>query len=444
MSVQTGLLKSLDNSRFTGEHGRIYSIALFGHLCDGFDINVMGFVLPAIIATFHLTGASAGFLASAVFFGMFFGAGGGGLIADRIGRKKTVIIAMLIYGVASIAAAVASTYWTLWAARLVEGIGLGAEVVLIFSYVVEFVPVKTRGALTSSTVFFWQISSFIAAGIAILVIPNYGWRWMFVIGGALALVSAAAWLSLPESIRFLIQNNRLDEARDIVRRMGASLTKDPVGVEGPQAKMRLSDLLGRDYCIQTLSVWAMQFLDGFVFFGIAVWLPTLLLKMGFSFVHSLLFTGIITGAGAVGNVLGGLLLDRWGRRPTLILYFFLGGIALALWGFSTSAAAVIAIGAVGAFFSFGVAGPLFTYVSEIYPTELRATGVGISGSWQRVGGVAAPYVLGVLVGANVSLSMIFGFVGALMLIGGVIAWCTAIETRLESLEQIQTEVTAKI
>lgn len=327
---------------------------------------------------------------------------------------------------------------------MIEGIGLGAEVVLIFSYVVEFVPVKTRGALTSSTVFFWQISSFIAAGIAILIIPNYGWRWMFVIGGALALVSAAAWLSLPESIRFLIQKNRLDEARDIAQRMGAVLPKESAGAESHQEKMRLSDLLGRDYCIQTLSVWAMQFLDGFVFFGIAVWLPTLLLKMGYTFVHSLLFTGIITGTGAIGNVVGGLLLDRWGRRPTLILYFFLGGAALAAWGFSTSTALVIVIGAIGAFFSFGAAGPLFTYVSEIYPTELRATGVGISGSWQRVGGVAAPYVLGVLVGANASLTSIFGFVGALMLVVGVIAWCTVIETKLESLEQIQTDVTAKL
>lgn len=184
----------------------------------------------------------------------------------------------------------------------------------------------------------------------------------------------------------------------------------------------------------------MQFLNGFVFFGIAVWLPTLFLKMGFSFVHSLLFTGIVTGSGAVGNVVGGVLLDRRGRRPTLITFSILGGLSLAGWGFSPNAVAVILIGAVGAFFSFGVAGPLFTYVSEIYPTTLRATGVGISGSWQRIGGIVAPYILGVLVGANVSVVLIFCFVGALMLACGVIAWLTAIETRRESLEQIQADV----
>jgi len=99
----------------------------------------------------------------------------------------------------------------------------------------------------------------------------------------------------------------------------------------------------------------MQFLNGFVFFGIAVWLPTLFLKMGFSFVHSLLFTGIVTGSGAVGNVVGGILLDRWGRRPTLITFSILGRLSLAGWGFSPNAVAVILIGAVGAFFSFGVA-----------------------------------------------------------------------------------------
>jgi putative MFS transporter len=441
MSSQAGLLKSLDESAFTSEHRRIYSIALFGHLCDGFDINVMGFVLPSIIASFHLTGASAGFLASAVFFGMFFGAGGGGLLADIIGRKKTIILAMLIYGVASVFAAAASTYWTLWIVRLVEGIGLGAEVILIFSYVVEFLPVKNRGALTSSTVFFWQISSFIAAGIAILVIPYYGWRWMFVIGGVVALIAAGAWMTLPESVRFLIHKGRLKEAQGIVKKIGGVPVTEIVAAEErqPQAPP-LSSLLGRAYRKQTLSVWAMQFLNGFVFFGIAVWLPTLFLKMGFSFVHSLLFTGIITGSGAVGNVIGGLLLDRWGRRPTLIVYSIAGGLALASWGLSASAASVIIIGAIGAFFSFGVAGPLFTYVSEIYPTALRASGVGIAGSWQRIGGVVAPYVLGIFVEANVSVSLIFGFVGALMITCGIIAWWAAIETKLESLEHIQTEV----
>lgn len=440
--MSIGLLKNLDNSQFTSEHGRIYSIALLGHFCDGFDINVMGFVLPAIIGAFHLTGASAGFLASAVFFGMFLGAAGGGLMADKVGRKKTVIVSMLVYAGASLAAAIAPTYWALWGARLIEGIGLGAEVVLIFSYVVEFVPVKTRGTLTSSTVFFWQISSFVAAAMAISVIPNYGWRMMFILGGAFSLIGAIAWLTLPESVRFLLQKGRVDEANKVIQKFGARLPKDVIREEIPQKKMRLSDLLGRDYRMPTLSVWSLQFLDGFVFFGIAVWLPTLLLHMGYSFVHSFLFTGIITGSGAIGNVVGGLLLDRWGRRPTLILYFILGGVALALWGFSTSAAAVVIIGATGAFFSFGAAGPLFTYVSEIYPTELRATGVGFSGSWQRVGGVAAPFVLGVLVGAKVGITFIFGFVGALMLLGGVIACFTVFETRLESLEQIQSDVVA--
>lgn len=442
MSTQAGLLKSLDDSSFTSEHRRIYSIALFGHLCDGFDINLIGFVLPSIIATFHLTGASAGFLASAVFFGMFFGAGGGGLLADKIGRKTTIIIAMLVYGFTSLLAAVVQTYWGLWTVRFIEGIGLGAEVILIFSYVVEFLPVKTRGTLTSSTVFFWQISTFVAAGIAIVVIPSYGWRWMFVIGGVIALVAAAAWLTLPESIRFLVQTGRIKKAEEIIHKIGGRPVTGSAAAEPPQAKVRVSTLLAREYWKQTLSVWAMQFLNGFVFFGIAVWLPTLFLKMGFSFVHSLLFTGIITGSGAVGNVVAGLLLDSWGRRPTLILFSVIGGIALACWGLSPSAEVVIIIGAIGAFFSFGLAGPLFTYVSEIYPTALRATGVGISGSWQRVGGIVAPYVLGVLLGANVSVSLIFVFVGALMLACGFIAWLAAIETKLESLEQIQTDVMA--
>lgn len=440
MSTQAGLLNSLDNCAFTNERRRIYSIASCGHLCDGFDINLMGFVLPSIIVTFHLTGPSAGFLASAVFFGMFLGAGGGGLLADKIGRKTTIIIAMLIYGLSSLLAAAVQTYWGLSAVRFVEGIGLGAEVVLIYSYLVEFLPVKARGTLSSFTGFLWMISSFIAAGIAIVVVPDYGWRWMFVIGGVVALGAAAAWVTLPESIRFLVQKGHLKKAQGIVVKIGGAPSKSITATEMPQAKMGVSGLLGREYWKQTLSVCAMQFLSGFVFFGIAVWLPTLFLKMDFSFVHSLLFTGIITGSGAVGNVAGGFLLDLWGRRPTLIAFSILGGVALACWGLSPSAEAVIIIGAIGAFFSFGMIGPLFTYISEIYPTALRSTGVGISGSWQRIGGIVAPYILGVFVGADVPVPLIFVFVGALMLACGIMAWWAVVETKLESLEQIKTGV----
>ena len=442
MSIQRVLLKDLDESAFTVEHGRIYSIALLGHLFDGFDINVMGFVLPGIIATFHLTGASAGFLGSAVFFGMFLGAGGGGLLADAIGRKKTIILAMVIYGLTSFLAAAAPTYWTLWIVRLIEGVGLGAEVILIFSYLVEFLPVKNRGTLTSSSVFFWQISSLIAALIAIVVVPSYGWRWMFVIGAVPAFICAVAWAYLPESVRFLIHKGRLKEARDIVRKISTvSVSGDDGAAEAElQKKVPLSSLLGRVYWRKTLSVWTMQFINGFVFFGIAVWLPSIFLKMGFSFTHSLLFTALITGAGAVGNVVGGFLLDKWGRRPTLIAYQLIGGLALAAWGLGTSSGAIITIGAIGAFFSFGTAGPLFTYVSEVYPTSLRATGVGVSGSWQRVGGIVAPYVLGLFIGANVPVYAIFAFVGALMIVNGVIAWLTVLETKRETLEQIQSDI----
>lgn len=441
MSMDTGFLKGLDQSRVTGEHARIYSIAVSGHLCDGFAINIMSFVLPAIIPAFHLTSASAGFLASAVFFGMFVGAGGGGLLADRIGRRKTIILGILIFSVASLLCAAAPTYWTFWLTRLIAGVGLGAEVVLIYSYIVEFLPVKPRGTLTSSMVFFWMISSFIAAGIGIALIPHYGWRGMFVIAGLFGLVCTALWLSLPESIRFLLQNSRLAEAQKIMRRLGVFPLKEVAAKEAstsekPRAKMPVSALWGNDYRARTLSVCAMQFLNGFVFFGIVVWLPTLLLEMGFSFVHSLLFTGIITGSGAIGSVVGGFLLDGWGRRPTLILFFTFGGLALVLWGFSTSAVAVIIIGAIGALFSFGVNGPIFTYASEIYPTELRATAVGISGASQRLGGIVAPYILGIFVGIHVSAHAIFAFVGALMILGGIIALFTAIETKRESLEQI--------
>ena len=450
MPGQSGTLESLDQSSFSLEHARIYSIGTLGHICDGFTINIMGYVLPAIIVAFHLTAASAGFLASAAFVGMLFGAGGGGALADKIGRKRTMVASLVVFCVGSFACVAAPTYWTFWVARLVSGIGLGAEIALIFPYLVEFLPVRTRGGFSSATSFMWMMSSLIAAGFAVFVIPEYGWRGMFAIAGVIGLVTAAAWLTFPESIRFLIENNRLGEAQAIMSRLGgaraaagrvdAAVRREPMAAEQRQPRAPLSMLMGRDYSRQTVCVWAMQFLTNFVFFGIAVWLPELFIRMGFSFVHSMLFTGLVTASGACGNILSGFVMDRWGRRPTLVFFLFVGGLALAFWGHGRSEATILAAGMVATFFSFGAIGPMFTYTSEIYPTTVRGAGVGIAIAWGRLGGIVAPYVLGLFVGSSVPASWIFAFLGALMFIAGVVVWWLAIETMGESLEGIQNKL----
>jgi MFS transporter, putative metabolite:H+ symporter len=173
----------------------------------------MGVALPGIIAT---TPPEAGFLASSAFFGMFIGAIGISMLADRIGRKRALILAILGYSLFSAAAAFVQDYTSLVVVRIVEGLGLGAEVPLVYTFVSELVPVRRRGLLLTGSAFFWQGSNLVAALVAIVVIPWLSWRGMFVVGALPAVLILPLWWRLPESPRYLIHNGRIAEADALV------------------------------------------------------------------------------------------------------------------------------------------------------------------------------------------------------------------------------------
>jgi MFS transporter, putative metabolite:H+ symporter len=147
---------ALDRSAFTPRHSIMYASVILGHLFDGFDINMMGTVLPGISREFHLTPALAGYLASSVFVGMLVGSAIVGMLADRIGRKRALLFAVLFYGTLSLITATAWSYRSLVAMRMIEGFGLGAEVPLVFTYLSEFIPIRQRGVLLASSVFLFQ------------------------------------------------------------------------------------------------------------------------------------------------------------------------------------------------------------------------------------------------------------------------------------------------
>jgi putative MFS transporter len=433
------LLDSLDRSAFTPMHARLYIAAALGHFFDGFDINMMGLVLPGIVAAFALTGAQAGLLASSVFFGMFAGSTLIGFIADRYGRRRAMIASIVAYCLLSLVAAAAWSHTSLFVLRILQGVGLGAEVPLVFTYLSEFMPTRRRGLLLASSVFFWQGSSFFASFVAVWIVPAYTWRAMFVVGALPALLLLALWARMPESVRFLIAKGRLGEAGAIVERLS---TVDPATAQ-PAARVvavepaRVREIVSGGYLRATLGIWLMQFTGGAVFFGLAIWLPSIFAKMGFPLVRSFVFTGVITGAGALGNLVGGALLERLGRRATVSMLLGVGGLLMLAWGRATTPGAILALGALTALFaSGGAGGPLFAYTSEIYPTRFRAVGTGWAASWQRIGGIVAAPALGALVSAGVPGYDFFVALAAVLLIGAIGGYLLGYETRGQSLEEI--------
>jgi putative MFS transporter len=446
MASQAQIIGALNTSSFTRKHLAFYLVIVFCHFFDGFDIQMMGFVLPGIIGEFKLTGPQAGFLASSVFLGMLAGGIIVGTMADVIGRKKALIFAIAVYGVMGLAAGFATSYESLVAIRLVQGFGLGAEVPLVFTYLSEFLPARRRGILIASIVAFWQAASFAGALLAIYVIPAYTWRGMFIAAAIPIAVLVVLVFRLPESVRFLLVKGRTAEAEAIVTQFSdvdpAGIRQSETAVAEPQARLR--DFVTSGYIRTTLGLWIMQFCGGAVFIGMLVWLPTVFVKMGFSLVRSFVFTAAITASGALGNVIGGIMLDRIGRRATLSWAFIIGAVLMFVWGYASSETAIVVVGCLTAFFAFAAAGgPLFAYTSEIYPTRFRATGTGWAAAWQRIGGIVAPSLLGVVLASGAHNFAFFAILAGTLLLAGLSMLVLGYETRGRSLEQIQSDLSGR-
>jgi putative MFS transporter len=269
---------------------------------------------------------------------------------------------------------------------------------------------------------------------------------MFLIAAIPVAVLLVFVLRMPESIRFLLLRGRTREAEAIVRRFS---DVDPSGIEvtvtvHAEPHARLKDLASAGYLRTTAALWLMQFCGGAVFIGMLVWLPSIFVKMGFSLVRSFVYTAAITASGALGNVVGGGLLDRIGRRPTLGGAFIVGGVLMLAWGYAATETALLVLGCATTFFAFGAAGgPLFAYTSEVYPTRFRATGTGWAAGWQRVGGIVAPMALGYILANGGGNFLFFAVLSATLLIGGLAMLLLGYETRGRSLEQIQSDLSAR-
>lgn len=440
------LLASLDQSTFTRKHSWLYAAITLTHLTDGFDLLMIGVVLPGIIAAFKLTPPEAGFVASSAFLGMALGVVTITYFADKFGRKKALLLCVTLYGILSLLAAMAWSYQSIAIMRFLQGVGIGAEMPLALTYLMEFVPVRRRGMLSATTISIWQLSGLFAALAAIVIVPAFTWRGMFVLGAIPGLMIAVVLLFIPESIRYLAQHGRIEEAETIVRRF-SSIDPDtvslPATAAGDHARIRIVDILRGRYLRYTLGAWIMSVAWSMAFFGMSVWLPSLLLRSGFTLIHSFAYTAAITAAGAAGVFMSGIFMDWLGRRTATALGFFIGGFSMIAWGYSSTSTAILIFGLLTAFAGTGgVAGCLFTYICEIYPTELRATGSGLSIAWQRLGGIVAPILLGLLIGTKGSAFSSFVLLGSLMLIGGVVAAVLTCETRGRTLEQITSDLAA--
>jgi MFS transporter, putative metabolite:H+ symporter len=421
----------LDRLPFTRQHRRLVVGSGLGWALDAMDVGLISFVMAALAKQWDLGTGTLSWIASVGFIGMAVGASVGGLVADRIGRRQVFALTLLVYGTATGLSALSWSVASLMAFRFLVGLGLGAELPVAATLVSEFAPARIRGRVVVALEAFWAVGWTLAAVIGYLVVPgsDAGWRWALAIGAAPAVYAAVVRFALPESVRFLEQQGRHDEAEAAVRRFEQSadvsapaqaLPPDAASTPPPGQVRRaqrsgLAELWRPDRRRTTGALWLVWFGVNFSYYGAFIWLPTLLVASGMDLVRSFGFTLVITLAQLPGYGLAALLVERWGRRLTLSVFLLASAASAVVFGMADSEAAVLAGGMALSFFNLGAWGALYAVTPEAYPPVLRASGAGAAAGFGRIASILAPLSVPPLLALGGSVLVFSCFAGFFVL-----------------------------
>jgi putative MFS transporter len=436
-------LERLPFSRWHIQVTVILGVAIF---FDSFDSLALAYVLPVIAPAWHIPPQSIGGLISIANLGQALGAFTMGFVAERIGRVPAARMAIGLYALMSFACAFTQSYDQLFWCRFVEGIGLGAEIPVASTYISEILRAERRGGSFLSYQLIFPIG-LLGAGLAgAVVVPRFGWQWMFIIGAVPAVVALGLQRLCPESPRWLAAKGRLREADEVLTRIERIVSQDGARPLPPVPQLALpragqdarwQQLFQGRYLSRTLLVWVIWASSYIISYGLQGWIPTMFREIYHLPLQQALTYSISAPAGSViGSIICALLIDKTGRRWWFVGAFFLIAAGLVeLW-------AVGAQTALGMLLGYGFCSmwlgsinmAIFLYTAEIYPTRVRALGVAWGSTWLRIAATVGPLIVGYGL-PRFGIGGVFG-IFAVFGVTGCIAAFFMIETRRRVLEEV--------
>ncbi len=444
------ILERLEKLPVGSFHYKLLIVTGLGWLFDSMDTGLISFVLPVLAKEWRLTPEQVGWIGSIGLIGMALGAVLAGTIADKFGRKNVFAATVILYSVSTGLCAVAWSYESLLFFRFLVGFGLGGELPVAATLMSEYAPSRLRGRFIVLLESFWGVGWLVAALISYLLIPEFGWQVAFIIGALPALYVFLIRLHMPESIRYLISKGKVDEAREIIlsleKKLGVpskSFDNEFVDEATPIFKLNVFTLWTKIFRIRTLMLWIAWFGIVFSYYGIFMWLPSIVFSQGFEVVKTFEYVLIMTLAQLPGYFTAAILVDIIGRRYTLSLFLMMSGVCAYLFGNSTTSYELLGWGAAMSFFNLGAWGVIYTYTPELYPTAIRALGSGWAAGFGRIGGMLAPMLVGVLLVHGAHINSIFIMFASVFVIVSIIVLSLGIESKKKSLEEIDASFKVK-
>jgi MFS transporter, putative metabolite:H+ symporter len=430
----------LDRLPISSFHYRIFWLVGAGMFFDGYDLYVGATVLGATVKSGFSTLAQNAQFVSLTFLGMTIGAFVAGFLGDRFGRRFTYQFNLMIFGLASLAAAFAPDMATLNALRFVMGLGLGAEIVVGYSTMTEFVPPRTRGRWLALMALIVVSGLPATALIGTATIPSFGWRPMFVIAGVGALIVWYLRKNLPESPRWLETRGRAEDAEALLQAIereasrGAALP--PAALTLPAPNRPLGALFHAPLLSRLIVGSVVLIVVNTLIFGFVTWLPTFFVKQGLSITQSFAYTLVIVLGSPIGCVIGALAADRIGRRRIILAASAATILFGAIYPFVAEPALLLAVGFLLIVAIYVQVAVLFgVYTPEMFPTELRLRANGICNTLGRAATIVSPFLVVALFG-NYGVGGVLGLMIGLLVLQIVVVAAWGVEPAGRRLEEL--------
>jgi putative MFS transporter len=446
--ISTGEVSArLERLPWTRYQRGLFLVIATAWLFDSIDLGALTFLLAPISREFGLTAMQSGLVGSATFAGMFIGAVGAGMLADRFGRVTVFKYSIVVWGVASLLLAFSWDFASLASFRLLLGIGMGAEFPVAAALLSEFMPSTKRGRYVALMEGTWPVGFILAGAFSYMLLSTtLGWRGFFVMQACLAIVALIVRRNLPESPRWLTSRGRFADARTTLESIEAR-TEQAWGKELPApANVAPVDevhdqsaswrtLFSRDYRKRTLASWAMWFCLLGGYYGLTTWIGKLLADSGFDVVKTVGYIVLMALWGIPGFLSAAYLIEVAGRKLCLVGFALCSAVAAFVYGSASGLTELIIAGSFLQFFFFGMFSSIFAYTPELFPTRARAIGMGSSTAAGRLGSIFGPIIVPVII-ASSGTAIVFAASAALFVIGSLIAIIFLPETRQTVLEDI--------
>lgn len=390
---------------------KLLGIAGLGWLFDAMDVGILSFVLAALALDWGLSSGQVGLIGSVNSIGMMVGAFIFGIMADRIGRKSVFIITLLLFSIGSGLSAFTTTFTAFLLLRFLIGMGLGGELPVASTLVSESVSAKERGKVVVLLESFWAGGWIIAALISYFVIPEYGWQAAMLLCALPAFYALYLRIKLPDSPQFV--KARTEKKPSIIQ--------------------QITEVWSGPYRRKTIMLWILWFCVVFSYYGMFLWLPSVLVIKGYSLIQSFEYVLLMTLAQLPGYFTVAWLIERVGRKFVLVVYLTGTAISAYFFGSAESLTLLLISGSLLSFFNLGAWGALYAYTPEQYPSVIRGTGAGMAASIGRLGGVFGPFLVGSLVALETPTSTIFLIFCITIMIGALAVLLLGTETKQQEL-----------